>query len=243
MICQNHFAQPCGHFELRSPTERNFVDVQCPTSKGTTFIVNQGFRYELWAEDALIKFIERDFSISVSCASTALERFNEAFIKFCLFEIGLEKDDIETAWKELSALSERQLGALSLAQSVFAKKKRIELPKPPRKVAELRNKVVHGGYFPTDAEARSHAESIFSFIATSIDAMKKFPESLQKLALLEISKGYAFANQEIQSRGLDKDNCAIATLAFPYRLSINHISKNFVFEELIADCKSVHKLG
>lgn len=243
MICQNLFDRPCGYSEERTPTERNIIDVQCPHSGGTTFIVNQGFRYELWAEDSIINFIQRDYALSVSCISTALERFNEAFCKWCLFEFGLGRPDIERSWKEISKKSERQWGALSLARAILSKQKGIELPAlPSDRVSNLRNDVVHAGRFPTEEEAETHATSILQYIFSSIKVMQQHTASLQELAFWEISLGYQHAASEIKSRGLDEQLCTISTLSFPYRLALRNKFDAFDFAEIVETCRDVHKL-
>ena len=243
MYCQSHFEKPCGYFVDCTPTERNAIEIRCPHSGGISFTVNQGFRYELWAEEALIKHYQNDYALSVSCISTALERFNEVFVKWSLLCLGLDKSMVLLAWKEISALSERQRGALSIARAVTKIPAEADMPPlPSDKCTNLRNRVVHGGYFPTEEEARNHATEILTYMFSAIRLMKTREAELTTLVFLEISTGYEFARSIIKSKGLESEKCVIGTLSFPYRLALRNQFEDLDFHKLVAECAAVNKL-
>lgn len=234
MWCQTKFEQPCGHIVWESPTEKNAIEVVCPHSTRVTFVVNQGFRFELWAEEALVKYYEGDFALSVSSMFTALERFNEIFIKWSLLRSGVGKSQIEQFWKEVSNASVKQLGAVSFARALELRRIDSELPSlPSNSDANFRNDVVHGGYFPSSAEAEKHLTRILTYIFGVLNVMKEDSENLDELTLWEVSRGYEHAQSEANSRRYDAQNYAIGTLAFPYRLARHNDFNRFVFSDLI----------
>lgn len=243
MVCQTRFGEPCNYIEYSSPNERNIVEVLCPHSGGTTFSVSQGFRYELWAEEAFIRYFEGDFALSVSSISTALERFNEIFIKWSLLGLGLKKESVLQTWSEVSSLSERQRGALAVARAIANTHNVGAMPRfPSEKTAKLRNKVVHGGFLPSQVEAEVHIKEVLEYVFPAIRLMKSNMDSLNELIIWELSSGYSYAESIIESRKLDKANCVIGTLGFPYRLALHNDYAEVDFPELIEQSAITNRL-
>lgn len=237
MVCQVNLGRPCGHSEFAVPTQLNCTEIICPHSRGVTFTINQGFRYELWAEEALLGFGRADYALSVSSLYTALERFNELVCKWCLVVAGLSDKDVLLAWKSVSSLSERQRGALMICQAI-ARHNGFDIFEVPKldKVSRLRNDVVHGGFFPTAEEARKNMGIILDYMQSTITCLLKDDEALKRVTFLEMQPALLHAKTEIERRGLSPEQSAVSTASFAYQLSMHRANRGRDLDSMVREC-------
>ena len=89
----------------------------------------------------------------------------EFSIRVQLLGRNVEQQRIDDVWNEVAAQSERQLGAYVALQAQNSD----DVPALLKRTAvELRNKVVHKGYFPSAAETLQFGEHVYELLAGEI---------------------------------------------------------------------------
>lgn len=102
---------------------------------------------------------------AIGSLATSYEKFIELFIGIVMRTKNVDPDVIENAWKHVSRLSERQLGAFIYLYSAEFNN---APPLLSKKLVELRNKVVHKGYFPERQECIDYGAGVLSSIRQAI---------------------------------------------------------------------------
>lgn len=105
---------------------------------------------------------------AVSTFSAALERAYEFFLRVAYRKLGLASTFFDTSWKQVEAQSERQFGAFVFLFPVIADEP-VELPK---KIPQLRNKVIHRGYIASFDEVLEYAAIIFVLIRRIMQVLR-----------------------------------------------------------------------
>lgn len=140
--------------------------------EAVTIIDNVDF--EILFEYSLNAIADRYYREAVSSSASAMERYFEFFVKVVLRSTGAEFSEIDRMWRNLSAQSERQLGAyIALYFNHFG----VEPPLlDPNKGVSLRNSVIHKGYVPSEPESIAFANAVMRVIETSLIKLKNtFP--------------------------------------------------------------------
>ncbi len=146
-------------------------------------------KFELLFESGFRAYQDKYYREAISSFTTSIERFYEYCIRVLLQ--GNDGKKTERIWKEISRQSERQLGAFIILyfDKIKSKPKLLE-----QKMVELRNKVVHKGYYPTKDETLNFCKSTIEIINQNISEIKKIYND----ELIEFNKSYV-ENLRIQA--------------------------------------------
>lgn len=113
--------------------------------------------------------------------ASAEERFFEFFIEVICIKHNITLEAFNATWKIINNLSERQYGAFCFLYL-------LEFGLPPIDIAsqkinkkqtikELRNKVIHQGYKPTEKEAKDYGNAVISNIRNIVAKLKDSADS------------------------------------------------------------------
>jgi hypothetical protein len=116
---------------------------------------------------------------AVASFAASLERFYEFFIKYHIHSLGIDESILLNTWKEVSNQSERQLGAFTF---LFLAKYNEKAQTLDSNAVGFRNKVIHKGYIPTEAEAIDFGDKVYCIIKNTV----------QKLELSESERLYSY---------------------------------------------------
>jgi len=100
---------------------------------------------------------------AVASFAVALERFYEYWVRVQLLHGAVTPDALDVAWKQISAQSERQLGAFV---ALYLREYGTSAPLLPQSATEFRNKVTHKGYIPTRPEALEYGDRVLQYMAS-----------------------------------------------------------------------------
>jgi hypothetical protein len=170
----------CTHCFLNNPETADRFDIlvlpkndciyqfECPL--GHHFSVNiVYYEFQKLFESAVNALAINQYREAVSSFSASYERFIELFIRITMKANmkanGISIDAYSKAWKQISNQSERQIGAFVV---LFVLEFGIDPPLLARKCTELRNKVIHKGYFPTEQECFEYGNSVLELIRKMI---------------------------------------------------------------------------
>jgi hypothetical protein len=147
-------------------------DIQCPNGHHfTANILYHEFQklFEV-AVNALADDYHRE---AVGSFAASYERFMELFIRIVMKANGTPDDELANAWKKISRQSERQLGAFVI---LFALEFGTQPPLLANAEIELRNKVIHQGYFPTKEECLKYGRAVLDAIRQTIRVLSDSKE-------------------------------------------------------------------
>lgn len=148
-----------------SPSNEGVYEVTCP--KGHSFRIDVlSHHFQKLFENGIHALSDQYFIESFVSFVTCYERFIEYFLNIIFLSKGTPHTVFKEGWKELAKQSERQLGAFILIHlQEFGKKAILINP-------ELRNKVIHQGYLPTEQDCIKFGNGVLNFIRPIISAMK-----------------------------------------------------------------------
>ena len=89
----------------------------------------------------------------------------ELFIRIIMKTNGIEGATVAKGWKNVARQSERQLGAFIF---LFILEFRTQPSLLSRNHTELRNRIIHQGYFPTEKECIAYGTAVLCFIRDTI---------------------------------------------------------------------------
>ncbi|WCC46236.1 hypothetical protein [Tenacibaculum finnmarkense] len=138
-------------------------------------------KFELLFESGFRAYKDGYYREAISSFSTSIERFYEYSIKVLLQ--GNDNKQANDIWKEISRQSERQLGAFI---TLFFDKTKNKPNLLGQKMVELRNKVVHKGYYPTKDEALDFCKKTVEIINSNMHEIKKSYNT----ELMDFNKSY-----------------------------------------------------
>jgi len=131
-------------------------------------IVLEQLLFEVLAEVALQALLDGYCREAVSSFASSLERFYEFYFRVVSRTRGTEPATISAAWKLIQAQSERQLGA-------FVSLYLTENGKAPPLLGDVhvavRNRVVHQGKIPTEAEAVAYGQAVVEYVQARLNEM------------------------------------------------------------------------
>ena len=93
----------------------------------------------------------------------------EFVIKIISYSNNVSHEEFNKSWKLISKQSERQLGAYIF---IYLKEFGVKPEMLKQKSIELRNKVIHKGYFPNYDECVNFGNDILNFIRPTIEKLK-----------------------------------------------------------------------
>lgn len=169
-----------GHATLDVPvpltrlSDSGEYEVKCGKGHISSVILDN-VKFELLFEMGLNAIVDGYPREAVSSFASALERFYEYYWRVVMEHQGIIKDAIDSSWKPLSKMSERQVGAYVTAATILTKT-------PPdllntNKEAPFRNKVIHNGYVPTNEEAISFGNVIMTLLNNDIEKLHELAET------------------------------------------------------------------
>lgn len=139
-------------------------------------------KFELLFEMGLNALVDGYPREAVSSFTSSLERFYEFYWRVAMTHAGVAASDIDQAWKPLSKMSERQLGAFTTASLVLTKSKPNLLN--TNKQVPFRNNVIHNGYVPKNEEAVDFGRSVMVLIQEGLEELR----CLESEALINVYK-------------------------------------------------------
>lgn len=165
--------------EIR-PNDKGIYKVCCP--KGHEFNIDIALHhFQQLFENALDALFDKYHIESISSFTSSYERFLEFFIRVVLISRGVKQDEFTKTWKLVSRQSERQIGAFVLLYlQEFGKEPKLL----SNKNVELRNKVIHKGYFPTKDECVKYGDNVLSFIRgvlNDLSSVKLYEKELTRI--------------------------------------------------------------
>lgn len=121
--------------------------------------------FNILFENAVNAIVDGYFVEAVSSFTASYERFMELFIRVVNESREVTAEEFTKSWKNVSRLSERQFGAFIFVYLG-------EFGEDPeclgKKYIELRNKVIHKGYFPSESESIAYGNAVLHFIVPII---------------------------------------------------------------------------
>ena len=144
-------------------------EVKCGKGHVSNVILDN-VKFELLFEIGLNALADGYTREAVSSFTSALERFYEFYWRVAMRHMDVPMIDINEAWKPLSKMSERQLGAFVSVSLLLAKTKPNLLN--PNKQVPFRNNVIHNGYVPKNNEAIDCGDSVMCLINEGLEDLR-----------------------------------------------------------------------
>jgi polyhydroxyalkanoate synthesis regulator phasin len=195
----------------------------CPKGHTSVTILQQQ-RFELLFDIGAYAILDGYYREAVSSFSAALERFCEFFIKVICISKDIDWETVSTAWKHVSSMSERQLGAyIFMYLSEFGSLP----PLLPNKMVELRNKVVHKGKIPSREEAIQFGQEVLYVVRPTLAVLK---EKYQP-SKLELIRRSALEVKDLQ--GGDYDSLTVLVQTILSTATLNAAIDKMNLEEIL----------
>lgn len=141
-------------------SDPGYLVLECPDNHISISLLPV-HKFALLFDLASMGFLDGYYREAVSGFYVSIERFLEFYSHVVLMHRGMSHEDIKQGWKLLKTQSERQLGAFL---TLYMAEQKTPCKYLSRDMIELRNNVVHKGYFPTKQEAYKFGKTIFEFI-------------------------------------------------------------------------------
>lgn len=186
MKCLQELGRPdewFGHVEFRDDGRYEFV---CRRGHRTVTLLQED-RYEVLFEIGINAILDGYYREAVASFAASLERFYEFAVSVLLEEAGVEREQVLLTWKQVSAQSERQLGAF-----IFLWLRRFrEVPSVLKgRPVEVRNEVVPKGKIPSKEEAMSFGDSVLAILLPKLARMRdEFKDSMLKATFYTLREG------------------------------------------------------
>jgi hypothetical protein len=212
MQCLNERLQenglPDGTLYPAELQESGAYAIRCRFDHSTITLLQEQ-KFELLAElaaNALLDGYPREAVLSMAAA---VERFQEFYIRVIASEKGIETAPFDAAWKPMSQLSERQLGAYIMLYTM-------ETRRPPPiltdRTKQIRNEVAHKGVIPSREKAIEFGDAALAVIHPVLHELRaSHAEHVQRL----VWQHFAGLTRDIDS-GVPR-----ATMAFPTIISLS----------------------
>lgn len=149
------------------PKNDSAYEIECPN--GHRFLANILYHeFQKLFEVAVNALADDYHREAVGSFAASYERFMELFIRIVMKANGTADDELANGWKKIARQSERQLGAFIM---LFV----LEFDTQPSLLTntqiELRNKVIHQGYFPTKEECLNYGRAVLDSIRHTIKVL------------------------------------------------------------------------
>jgi hypothetical protein len=190
-------------------TDDGLYEATCPKGHKSITILQQR-KFEILFDIGIYAINDGYYREAISSFTASLERFNEFFIKIVCISKGVEQNEINDSWKEISVQSERQLGAFIFLYLLEYGNK------PPLLSTDnvkFRNAVIHKGKIPSKKEAIDYGQVVFDVIKPTLEKLKE--------RYRDIMDQYVLSQLEETRKGTDKA-LPLVTLSIPTILSIAH---------------------
>jgi hypothetical protein len=149
------------------PKNECVYEIDCPN--GHRFMANIFYHeFQKLFEVAVNSLADNYYREAVGSFAASYERFMELFIRIVMKANGTSDTELADGWKKISRQSERQLGAFILLYIIeFGG----QAPVLANVYIELRNKVIHQGYFPTREECLKYGRAVLDSTRQTIQIL------------------------------------------------------------------------
>jgi hypothetical protein len=169
--CSDKILDHPVHVEVE---DKGVYVVVCPKGHKSSHTLSNK-KFEILFEMGLLAFADGYNREAVTTFAAAVEEFYRHITKCIFHSLELYKGDLyyetEKFWKQVN-VSERQLGAFAALYLLEFKQ---ALTYPDAKTIEFRNKVVHKGMIPKEAEVADYAEKLLRFMIPIYKKYRGFP--------------------------------------------------------------------
>lgn len=149
-------------------------------------VILQNLQFELLYELAVNAIADCYYREAVASATAAMERYFEFFIKVANEIQGIDIQAFNKNWKNVSNMSERQLGAYIFLYSIVLKK---EAQLLSNSQTAFRNSVIHKGEFPTREKTIEYVNAIYNLILDSLKQLiDSYPEQVKNTYEVNLPK-------------------------------------------------------
>lgn len=149
--------------------------ITCDLGHTTTTIVQQ-HPFEVLSQVGANAIVDGYYREAVSAFSASLERFYEFAFHVLLRHFKYKSALFDTAWKPISKLSERQLGAFVASWTIAFGSAPEVLPDNGKLSRQFRNDVIHNGKIPARDDAIAYGQLIIGMIRSQIAELKALNE-------------------------------------------------------------------
>lgn len=224
MQCQVESGQPnLLTLALKRIPDDGMIEMTC--EKGhRTFTIIQQMKFEILSDMAIKAIVDGYYRDAIASFIGALERLHEFFIEATCRKSGIEGAVYKAAWKTLTNLSERQLGAFIAAHLIETG----QVPKLlPQNQTKLRNDVIHKGKFPDRAETVGFGQAVLDCATPILRLLTSelYSSTVQQLVGESLGDRYRIA----RNTGFVPATYSMSTL-----LNLGHVAETVDLESAIA---------
>lgn len=175
MQCLQENGRPGGASQIEVRDDGCYM-ATCPSGHRTVTVLQQ-HKFEVLFEIGAHAILDGYYREAVSSFTSSLERFYEYTIRILLEKSSGSDDLFQAAWKNVSNMSERQLGAFIFLWSNHFKENPLLLPTG---LITFRNEVIHKGKIPSREEAVKYGDAVLAVLRPKI---KNINETLPEQVL------------------------------------------------------------
>jgi hypothetical protein len=158
-------------------------------------VVLQNLQFELLYELAVNAIADCYYREAVASATAAMERYFEFFIKVVNEIQGIDTQIFNKNWKNVSNMSERQLGAYIFLYSMILKSEAKLLSNDQTK---FRNSVIHKGEFPTREKTIEYVNDIYNLILESlVQLINLYPKQVKNTFVANMPQYNGEAEEDV----------------------------------------------
>jgi hypothetical protein len=175
MQCLQENGRPGGASQIEVRDDGCYTAI-CLSGHRTVTVLQQ-HKFEVLFEIGAHAILDGYYREAVSSFTSSLERFYEYTIQIFLEKSSGSDDLFQVAWKNVSNMSERQLGAFIFLWASHFKEPPALLP---ASLITFRNEVIHKGKIPSRDEALKYGNAVLDVLRPKINKINEtFPEQVQ----------------------------------------------------------------
>ncbi|MCL5228488.1 hypothetical protein [Pseudomonas nunensis] len=169
-----------SHVEIR---DDGCYTATCLNGHKTVTVLQQQ-KFEVLFEIGAHAILDGYYREAVSSFTSSLERFYEYTIRILLEKSSGSDNLFQAAWKNVSNMSERQLGAFIFLWAHNFKEPPALLPD---NMIKFRNEVIHKGKIPSRDKALEYGDAVLDVLRPKLSKiLEAFPEQVQSSSIRQI---------------------------------------------------------
>lgn len=182
MQCLQENGRPGGASQIEVRDDGCYM-ATCLSGHRTVTVLQQ-HKFEVLFEIGAHAILDGYYREAVSSFTSSLERFYEYTIRIFLEKSSGSDDLFQAAWKNVSNMSERQLGAFIFLWANHFKETPLLLPTG---LITFRNEVIHKGKIPSREEALKYGDAVLDVLRPKIKKINEtLPEQVQSSSFRQI---------------------------------------------------------
>lgn len=218
MECQKELGRPDWGFALAEFRDDSRYELECPRGHKTLTVLQQQ-RFEVLFEIGAYAISDGYYREAVSCFTASLERFCEFSIRVFLERASKSGGLFEGCWKNVSAQSERQLGAFIFSWASYFGEVPVLLD---QKQVKFRNDVIHKGVIPTKEKAVKYGDDVLAILRPQMLMLReRLPKEVQSVVSSHIQNC-----QPASEEGRRTSTMAISTIVSLTVQDLGHQEKS-----------------